>query len=49
MDKKQNWYNWESVKVECYKRVIITISEIRNYDLWRSAVGRKDHWKLIVG
>jgi hypothetical protein len=49
MKKPPNWDVWENAKVKSYKRVIIRISEIRIYDLWRRAVGQKDHWKLIVG
>jgi hypothetical protein len=33
--KKPNWDYWENAKVKCNKRVIINISEIRNY-LWRA-------------
>ena len=39
--KKPNWDYWENAEVKCNKRVIINISEIRNY-LWR-VVGQKDY------
>jgi hypothetical protein len=29
--KNPNWDYWENAKVKCNKRVIINISEIRNY------------------